>query len=168
MPANEETSPVVSLSELALTRQAHGDRFDASFAPISAPKGGRHLGARLTEVSPGKCAWPFHCHHGNDEIFVILDGSGTLRHGSEEWPVTAGDVVVCAAGGAETAHQLTAGDTTLRYIAISTMREPDVMEYPDSGKVTVFAGSAPGGNKAERRLAATWRKSDCVDYWSGE
>jgi hypothetical protein len=56
----------------------------------------------------------------------------------------------------------------LRYVSISTMREPDVTEYPDSGKITVFAGSAPGGDKAARRLAATWRKSDNVDYWSGE
>lgn len=168
MTTDEDTSPVVRLSDLTMTRQTHADRFDAYFASIAAPMGARYLGARLTEVPPGKSAWPFHCHHANDEIFIILEGSGTLRHGETEWSVSVGDVVVCPAGGPETAHQLKAGDTALRYIAISSMREPDVAEYPDSSKVAVFAGSAPGGNRAERRLAATWRKSDSVDYWLGE
>ena len=56
----------------------------------------------------------------------------------------------------------------LRYLAISTMREPDVMEYPDSGKITVFAGAAPGGDKAARRIAASFLQEDAVDYWEGE
>ena len=75
----------------------------------------------------------------------------------------------CPAGGAETAHQLRAeGDEPLRYLALSTMNEPDVLEYPDSGKVTVFAGSAPGGEKSARRLELTVKKDAAVGYWEGE
>jgi hypothetical protein len=48
------------------------------------------------------------------------------------------------------------------------MEEPDVIEYPDSDKVGVFIGAAPGGEKQERRLAAFYRHSDRVDYWDGE
>jgi len=43
-----------------------------------------------------------------------------------------------------------------------------VMAYPDSGKLTVFAGAAPGGDKAKRRVASSFRTADAVDYWEGE
>jgi len=128
-------NPVIRLDDLTLSPQIHGTRFHAAMAAIAAPLGATHLGARLVEVPPGKAAWPFHSHHANDEMFVILSGTGELRFGSETHMVAAGMVAVCPAGGAETAHQMIAtGDEPLRYIAISTMREPDVMEYPDSNR----------------------------------
>ncbi|MFN4090287.1 MAG: cupin domain-containing protein [Alphaproteobacteria bacterium] len=120
------------------------------------------------EVPAGRKAWPFHCHHANDEMFVILSGRGELRFGDERHAVAAGDVVVCPSGGPETAHQLIAGAEPLRYLAVSTMNEPDVMEYPDSGKLTVFAGSPPGGDKATRRVAMNVPAAAAVDYWEGE
>ncbi|MET4698792.1 putative cupin superfamily protein [Constrictibacter sp. MBR-5] len=162
-------SPVVTLAGLPLQTQAHGDSFEARMAPVAAPAGARRLGARLVEVPPGKKAWPYHCHHANDEMFVILSGRGELRFGGQVHAVAAGDVVVCPSGGPETAHQIAAlGPEPLRYLAVSTMNEPDVMEYPDSGKLTVFAGAAPGGDKAARRVALNVRTRDGVDYWEGE
>jgi uncharacterized cupin superfamily protein len=167
---NEQgASPVVRLGELALAETGNGGCFVCATAAVAAPKGARHLGARLVEVPAGKRAWPFHSHHANDEMFVILAGAGRVRFGADEWPVEAGDVVVCPSGGAETAHQLIAGvEGPLRYLAVSTMNEPEVMEYPDSGKVTVFAGAAPGGDKAARRVATSFRARDAVDYWLDE
>ncbi|MGM0586376.1 MAG: cupin domain-containing protein [Pseudomonadota bacterium] len=168
MTMRTTSCPVVHLGKLPVATQSHGNRFEAGMAAIAAGHGVRHLGARLVETPPGKRAWPFHCHHANDEIFVILEGRGMLRFGDEEWPVSAGDVAVCPAGGPERAHQLIAGPEGLRYLAISSMREPEVMEYPDSAKVTVFAGAAPGGDRAARRVSATWRAAETVDYWEGE
>ncbi|SKA38788.1 cupin domain-containing protein [Consotaella salsifontis] len=161
--------PMVSLRDLALQTQSHGENYEARLAAVAAPLGARLLGARYVELPPGKKAWPCHCHHANDELFVILSGKGVLRYGGAEHGVVAGDVVVCPAGGVETAHQLRAeGEAPLRYLAVSTMNEPDVMEYPDSGKVVVFAGSPPGGDKAARRLDLAVKKSAGVAYWEGE
>ena len=161
--------PLVTLRALALQTQSHGEAYEARLAAVAGPLGAKHLGARCVEISPGKKAWPFHCHHANDELFVILAGTGVLRYGEEEHGVSAGDVVVCPAGGVETAHQLRAGGPEpLCYLAISTMNEPDVLEYPDSGKVAVFAGSAPGGEKSARRLELTVRKNAAIGYWEGE
>ncbi|MBH0238018.1 cupin domain-containing protein [Methylobrevis albus] len=163
------TRPILRPADLPLITQAHGDAFEARFAAIAAPLGARRLGARYVEIPPGRKGWPHHCHHANDELFVILGGSGTLRYGEETHAVAAGDVVVCPAGGPETAHQLIAGPTeALRYLAVSSMHDPDVMQYPDSGKVTVFAGAAPGGDKTARRVSLTLRAADAVDYWDGE
>lgn len=162
-------NPVVILRKLSLQAQSHGETFEARTASVAAPLGARRLGARYVEVPPGKRAWPYHCHHANDELFVVLHGRGWLRFGGEEHAVTEGDVIVCPAGGPETAHQLRAeGDEPLGYLAISSMNEPDILEYPDSGKVAAFAGAAPGGDKAARRLELTVRKSDAVGYWEGE
>ena len=60
------------------------------------------------------------------------------------------------------------GPAPLRYLCVSTMLEPEVIEYPDSGKFGAFAGTAPGANSQARRFAAFVRQSDRVDYWDGE
>ena len=114
--------PVVRLQQLSLSLQVHGATYCAHMAPVAGPLGAKQIGARYVEVPPGKRAWPYHCHHGNDELFVILGGEGRLRFGGEEHAVAAGDVVVCPAGGPETAHQLIAsGEEPLRYLAVSTI-----------------------------------------------
>lgn len=160
--------PVIRRQDLDLIPHRHGTRYEAGIAAIAAPLGATHLGARWVELAPGKAAWPRHAHYANDELFVILGGRGVLRFGGAEHSVEQGDVVVCPAGGADTAHQLVAGEAGLVYIAISSMREPDVLTYPDSGKIGVFAGAAPGGDKTLRRVEAVWRAGDVTDYWEGE
>lgn len=163
------TPPLVHLDDLCLTVQGAGTPFLAQTAPVAALLGARRLGARLVELAAGAKAWPYHCHHANDEMFIILAGTGTLRFDGAEFAVRAGDVVVCPAGGPETAHQLRAGaEGALRYLAVSTMNEPDVMQYPDSGKLAVFAGSPPGGNKKARRVDLVVRADSAVDYLDGE
>ena len=164
-----DTPPVVRLADLKLDLQQAGSVFEALTAPVSAPRGAERLGCRLVVVPPGKRAWPFHNHHANDELFVVLSGRGKLRFGEALHAIEAGDVAVCPAGGRSTAHQIiNDSDAELRYLAVSTMLAPDVMEYPDSGKVGVFAGAAPGGDKARRTLAMFVPAAAAVDYWDGE
>jgi len=50
---------------------------------------------------------------------------------------------------------------------VSTMVEPDVTVYPDSGKVGVFVGAPPGG-EGDRPVHGYYRHEDAVDYWAGE
>ncbi len=162
-------APMINVADVKLVAQKHGAGFEALMGPIAAPLGATKLGCRLTVVPPGKQAWPHHVHHANDELFVILAGEGTLRFGDERYPVRAGDVIVCPAGGPEKAHQLintSVGE--LRYLAISTTIEPEVAEYPDSGKFGVLSGAAPGGDKSKRRLMFIGRLSGNLDYWDGE
>ena len=115
--------------------------FEARFAAIAA--GATKLGCRLTVLPPGKKAFPHHVHHVNDELFVILSGEGTLRFGTEQYPVGSGDVIVCPAGGGDRAHQLiNTSSGELRYLSISSMQLPEVAEYPDSGKFGVYSVTA--------------------------
>lgn len=139
------------------------DRFDASTARLTDRLGLKKLGCNITAVAPGRAAYPFHSHRANDELFFVLSGSGELRLGSQRHPVNEGDLIGCPAGDDTTAHQLVnTGSMELRYIAISTRIEPEICEYPDSGKVGAYGGVGAGG------FYHMARRSDQADYWDGE
>jgi uncharacterized cupin superfamily protein len=57
---------------------------------------------------------------------------------------------------------INSADSVRRYLATSTMTEPDVARYPDSETFGVFVGSPPGGRDG-RSLAGYYRVDD-VDY----
>jgi len=163
------TRAVVTLAELATTASSRGTRFASVAAKLGPLLGMEHLGARWMTVPPGRTAYPRHSHHNNEELFVILEGEGVFEIGDARHPVRAGDVAFAPAGGPETAHQLHAGgNSPLRYLCISTMRHPDITEYPDSGKFMVLAGRAFGGDPAQERFLHIGRRADQVDYWDGE
>ena len=166
------TAAIVSLHALDFVPRPHehlandattAARFDCSRAALGNTLGLSKLGVNVTAVKPGKAAYPFHSHRGNDELFVILAGSGILRLGTERHAVKQGDVVGCPAGDASTAHQLVnTGPTELRYLAISTLADPEVCEYPDSGKI------GADHDRNEAGLAHFSRHADAADYWDGE
>lgn len=135
---------------------------------LAKAAGGRALGCSLIELQPSKTAWPFHYHLGNEEALYVLQGRGMLRLGERRVSVEAGDYVAFPPVDAA-AHQLTnTGDAPLRYLVLSTMNEPDVVVYPDSNKVGVMAGAAPGGDRKKRTLQGYFPRDAEVDYWHGE
>ncbi|MEO1467831.1 MAG: cupin domain-containing protein [Pseudomonadota bacterium] len=143
-------------------------RFGARLAPLGDRLGLTRLGAMLTSVEPGKRAFPFHNHLANDELFVILEGTGELRLGDATHPVKAGDVVGCPRGGPDTAHQLVnTGTAVLVYLAVSSTNDPDIAEYPDSGKFIALA-VAPGPDYLHAHLRHVAKRDDGRDYWEGE
>jgi uncharacterized cupin superfamily protein len=164
--------PFVNVNDIELTAQTPQKPeagFEAQMAPIAAPLGATKLGCRLTVLPPGKKAFPHHVHHVNDELFVILSGEGTLRFGTERYPVRSGDVIVCPAGGADRAHQLinTSADE-LRYLSISSVELPEVAEYPDSNKFGVYSVTSADTTPPQRRLVFLGRTASGVDYFEGE
>ncbi|MDF0599449.1 cupin domain-containing protein [Psychromarinibacter sp. C21-152] len=144
------------------------DRFGATIAPLTDALGMRGLGAMYVTVEPGRRAFPFHNHLGNDEMFVVLEGEGTYRFGEQEYEVRAGDVCSAPRGGPEAAHQLiNTGDRPLKYLGISTLNDPDIMEYPDSGKFAALA-IAPGDSFMAAHLKHVGRREDAREYFEGE
>ncbi len=151
---------VVNLADVELRHMVQGDRFECRTARVGKMLGASGLGYSYDVVPPGKRACPFHSHRANEEMFLVLEGRGTLRYGDEARPIRAGDVICCPVGGPETAHQIVNdSDAELRYLAVSTMVAPEVCEYPDSDKVLAFDRDGFG-------LMAP-RSAD-VDYWHGE
>lgn len=167
-PLKADDKPLINLDELSYTTQTHGEHFEAHLASVAAQIGGKKLGYRMVILPPGKRAWPKHAHLVNEEMFFILEGEGTLFQGDKSYPLRSGDIINCPASP-ELAHTVeNTGTTDMKYLAVSTMLEPDVVLYPDSNKFGVLAGIAPGqqDGKASFQLFA---KRDCgTDYWADE
>ena len=155
-------------SELEWETLAHGDLFELRRKRLAATAGARHLGCSLYEVPPGKCAWPRHAHLGNEEAVFVLSGRGVVRQGEADSEITTGDYLTFRRGK-EHVHQIVnTGTEPLRYLCMSTMNEPDISWYPDSRKFGLFAGAAPGGDKASRSVNTFLPEDASVDYWEGE
>lgn len=158
--------PVVTLGGLKLDPFKHGEHFESLDAGISELLGLSQIGAAYCEVPPGKSACPFHVHHVEDEMFIILAGSGTYRFGDASYPITAGDVLGAPRGGPEFAHKITnTGEVPLKYLAISSKADTEVCEYPDSGK---FLVASRRSLDEDRRFRFIGRAGDSCDYWEGE
>lgn len=158
------TKPIINLDELTFDDVEDNGRYVSRRATIGALIGAKQLGYNLTVVAPGKVQCPFHNHHGEEEMFFILDGEGELRFGSERFPLRQHDVIACPSGGAEVAHQIVnTGKTELRYLAISNRLALDACEYPDSNKIMVVSGAA-----GDRDLRAMFRAETQVDYYDRE
>ncbi|MHB1102899.1 MAG: cupin domain-containing protein [Devosia sp.] len=161
--------PIINIADLELRDTSKGSRYAARAGRIGGVIGMQQLGAQFITVPAGKAAYPLHSHRNNEEMFVILEGSGSYRRGDESWPVGAGDVIAAVAGDASTAHQLTnTGTGDLRYFAISTRNDPDICEYPDSGKFMVASGIPAGGGMVDAQFVLRGREKPLLDYWDGE
>lgn len=161
--------PIINVDEVVARRHARGDEFEALDGAIGPTIGAKQLGCSLIVVPPGKRAYPFHCHHVNEEMFFVIRGRGIVRIGAHEHPIRGGDVIGAPAGGRETAHQIVnTGDDELAYLAVSTMVPSEVLEYPDSDKVAVYVGGAPGEDPSRRTFSWRGRLAAALDYWDGE
>lgn len=142
--------PFINLDELEMHSHGQG-HFGGSYGVISDKIGARKLGYNLSVCAPGKRVAPFHNHHVNEEVFLILEGQGVLRFGGSEYPIRKGDVIACPPGGRDVAHQIVnTGSVDLKFFALSTKEGYDIVEYPDSDKVGVSVGDY--GNQKLRKF----------------
>ena len=114
----------------------------------------------MYELEPGDRLCPYHTHHANEEWLLVLRGRPTLRTHEGERELAEGDVV-CFRRGKEGFHQVRNGTgEAIRVLMLSTLVQPDIVEYPDSGKLG--ARSVAG----ERILLG--RPGPMLEYWDGE
>jgi uncharacterized cupin superfamily protein len=132
------------------------ERPGRSFAgrALGEAAGSRTTGVQHVAIAPGKHGWPRHCHASEEELFVILSGSGRVRIGNDEAAVRAGHVVSRPAGTG-LAHSFRAGDDGLEYLAYGQRHPQDIAYYPDSGKVAIWGVGVIG-------------RIEPLDYWLGE
>lgn len=139
--------------------------FKVRSTQLARQAGARELGASVYEIDPGGRVSPFHIHHGNEELLVVLAGAPTLRTPQGERELIPGEVAAFPAGP-EGAHQvLNRSDSPARVLIVSTMRSPDVVEHLDSGKVLTRIG--PKGGAGQTQVAA-FKRDDAVEPMSGE
>jgi uncharacterized cupin superfamily protein len=147
-----------NFDQVPLERFERPPLYDTSCASVSKGTAATKLGAAIDVMPPGKRGCPYHFHHAQEEMFIVLEGEGTLRVAGEMLQIRAGDVI-CIPPGPEYPHQvINTSGAPLKYLSLSTQEEPEVCEYPDSGKYGVWAG----------RFRMLQRSDASLDYWEGE
>ena len=137
--------------------------FRARRARIGRQSGSEKLGASLWELPPGQAAYPYHWHLAEEELLVVMQGAPSLRT-PDGWRELDEGEVVAFPRGEEGGHQVVnRTDAPVRFVAFSTQPGPDIVIYPDSGKVGAYERRPDGGG-----LRELFRLSDAVDYHEGE
>jgi uncharacterized cupin superfamily protein len=151
---------VANVFTISCDTELEHEGFRIQQAAITKRIGAELLAGNVYDVAPGKKLWPYHIHHANEEWLVVLRGRPTLRTPDEERELGEGDVACFVRGGAG-AHQVrNATADPVRILMLSTTLAPEIIEYPDSGKVLT--------KDAKDDDIFTSRYGEPVDYWEGE
>ena len=111
-------------------------------------------------VEAGALSNPPHTHSTEDELFVVLEGDGTLELMNavaevvERYPVRAGHVVSRPARD-RLSHAFRAGAGGMRLLGYAKHDDADMCFYPRSQKVGI-------GN------LGVFLRVESLDYWDGE
>lgn len=96
--------------------------------------GSLETGLSHMTLPPGAEGYPPHCHGAEEELFVVLEGSGAVTLGDESADVQRGSVVSRPAGTG-VPHSFRAGDEGLVYLAYGTRVANDVVYYARTEEV---------------------------------
>jgi uncharacterized cupin superfamily protein len=100
------------------------------------------LGASVWEIQPGGSQFVYHFHHGSEELLVVLRGTPIVRMHDGDRILAEGDVVPFPRGP-EGGHQVrNDSDEVARVLIVSAHANPDVAEYPDTGKISTIVDGA--------------------------
>jgi uncharacterized cupin superfamily protein len=115
------------------------------WALMGRKAGAERTGLNWARLEAGQEGAPPHCHSVEEELFVVLEGTGTLElwpspvraengRERESYDLRAGDVVSRPAGTGM-AHLIRAGDEAMTFLAYGTRDTSDVCYYPRSNKI---------------------------------
>lgn len=159
---------IMNVDEVNFDEVEENGLYPSSRGQIGDHIGTKKLGYNLTVLPPGKIQCPFHCHHGEEDMFLVLEGDGEgegegeLRFGDQGYPIRKHHVIACPPSGPKVAHQIiNASTTTVRYLALSTLMDVQACEYPDSQKVLSVAGQR--GKRDQRKMFRGETTVDCYD-----
>ena len=151
----------INLDELTDWRERRGPgRLRRRQAEAGLLIGARKLGYQVIEIEPGQWGSPMHGHTEEEELYVVIDGSGAIRFTFGEFPIRKGDMIALTVG-ARGAHQLkNTGTSTLVVLALANNEPGDCCFYPDSDKLLFARNLMP-------RMVSGNGGAD-LDYWAGE
>jgi uncharacterized cupin superfamily protein len=100
-----------------------------SWKRLGRAAGSQRTGLNWGHLPAGESEDNEHCHSAEEEIFVVLEGDGTIFLGGEPHPVRAGTVIARPAGTGVT-HTWRAGADGLTALFYGTREPSDVIWYP--------------------------------------
>jgi uncharacterized cupin superfamily protein len=106
--------------------------------PLEELSNSKYLHFDIKSLFPGKFSYPYHFHRNAEELFIIMEGEGTLRTPQGYETILKGDILFFEEGESGTHQLYNHSDGPLVYIDIRTKANIDVCEYPDSGKINIL------------------------------
>lgn len=152
-----------NFNDAPLQRDVRDPLYDSMGARLAVGTAALKLGASVDVVAPGMRSCPYHLHHAQEEMFIVLEGTGTLRVAGEMLPITAGDIIFIPPGPQYPHQIINTSEAPLKYLSVSTRETPEICEYPDSGKYAAMVVAQDGS-----RFDGVQRTTLNVDYWDGE
>jgi uncharacterized cupin superfamily protein len=139
----ERPSNILNIDEVELE---HWGR--SATAPLATRDRSDQAGFHWERLDPGARGSVPHCHSEEEEIFVMLEGEGTLHlwpspsfaagtgAEKEEIPIRAGHVVA-RPPATRVSHWFRAGENGLTMLIYGTRRPNDICWYPRSNKIAL-------------------------------
>src|SRR5687767_11673240 len=115
-----------NVDSVTRTHEVRAPLYESLWARMAPGTAARMLGASVDTVAPGKRTCPYHFHHAQEEMFVVLDGTGTLRVAGERLPIRTGDVIFIPPGPDYPHQIINTSERPLTYLSISTRESPEV------------------------------------------
>lgn len=151
-----------NFNEVPLEQQVRDPLYESLAGRLAQGTAASKLGASLDIVAPGKRSCPYHFHHAQEEMFIVLEGEGSLRVAGQMLPIKSGDVIFIPPGPQYPHQIINTSSSPLKYLSISTREKPEICEYPDSGKYQAMGAGESAAFRATQRVDLN------VDYWDGE
>ena len=152
----------VSIKQPVFDESREHPGFVCRRARLGRQAGSERTGLSMWELPAGERAYPYHWHLAEEELIVVLSGRPSLRT-PDGWRELEEGEVVAFPVGERGAHEIAnRSDETVRFLSFSN-QQPDIVVWPESGKVGVFERRPQGGG-----LYKIFREQDAVDYSAGE
>jgi uncharacterized cupin superfamily protein/glyoxylase-like metal-dependent hydrolase (beta-lactamase superfamily II) len=111
--------------------------FTPQYCEVGRYIGAERLGYAVMRLARGEVLCPYHWHTREEELFVVMAGTPTLRTPRGTFALRAGDCVAFVTSPLG-AHRISnEADETAVVLAVANSDAGDVCYYPDSGKLMV-------------------------------
>lgn len=107
-----------------------------SWKRLGRAAGAQRTGLNWGRLAPDELDENEHCHSAEEELFVVLEGGGTILLGGEPHAVRAGSVIARPAG-TRVAHHWQAGREGLTALFYGTREPNDIIWYPRTRELFV-------------------------------
>src|SRR5215472_12496099 len=123
----------LKLSELKSFDYAFGPGIGGKMADVGRTVGSKTIGLMIQTVAPGRFSSRRHKHLFQEEILIVMEGEGTLHHGQQRIPMSAGDRVCDLPEDRQMHNCENTGTTDLVVGAFGNRFPHEVALYPDQG-----------------------------------
>lgn len=124
---------LISIKDVPQFDYRFGDLQMGRMQDVGRNVGSDKIGLVIQTIAPGKRASRRHRHLFQEELLIVMAGTGVLLHGDQRIPIAAGSCVCYRAGDPDAHTFENDGATDLVVWAFGNRFQYEVAVYPDEG-----------------------------------